>query len=98
MTFSKYPIAALALASAGLLSAGGAQAASDTLVYCTVASPESFNPQLASSGPTFIATSQVLYNRLVTLRESDKTPLLRWPPNGASARTARSTPLPCARA
>ncbi|MGP2690802.1 ABC transporter substrate-binding protein, partial [Serratia nevei] len=74
MTFSKHPIAALALASAGLLSAGSALAASDALVYCTVASPESFNPQLSSSGPTFIATSQVLYNRLVTLRESDKTP------------------------
>lgn len=74
MTFSKHPIAALALAGCGLLSAGGALAASDALVYCTVASPESFNPQLSSSGPTFIATSQVLYNRLVTLRESDKTP------------------------
>lgn len=98
MTFLKHPIAGLALAGIGLLSAGGALAASDALVYCTVASPESFNPQLSSSGPTFIATSQVLYNRLVTLRESDKTPPLRWPPSGASARTARPTPLPCARA
>ncbi len=74
MTFLKHPIAGLVLAGCGLLSAGGALAASDALVYCTVASPESFNPQLSSSGPTFIATSQVLYNRLVTLRESDKTP------------------------
>jgi ABC-type transport system substrate-binding protein len=74
LTFLKHPIAGLALAGCGLLSAGGALAASDALVYCTVASPESFNPQLSSSGPTFIATSQVLYNRLVTLRESDKTP------------------------
>ncbi|QKJ88659.1 ABC transporter substrate-binding protein [Paramixta manurensis] len=48
-------------------------AANDTLIYCTVASPESFNPQLASSGPTFIATSQMLYNRLVILKDSDKT-------------------------
>ncbi len=64
----------LLLAGTGLLTAGNALAASDTLVYCTVASPESFNPQLSSSGTTFIATSQVLYNRLLTLRESDKTP------------------------
>ncbi|HGM6860486.1 TPA: ABC transporter substrate-binding protein [Serratia rubidaea] len=64
----------LLLAGASLLSANNALAASDTLIYCTVASPESFNPQLSTSGPTFIATSQMLYNRLVTLRGSDKTP------------------------
>ncbi|PKH26253.1 ABC transporter substrate-binding protein [Enterobacterales bacterium CwR94] len=56
------------------LSTSAAVAADDTLIYCTVASPESFNPQLSTSGPTFVATSQVLYNRLVTLRDSDKTP------------------------
>jgi ABC-type transport system substrate-binding protein len=49
--------------------AGGAAwaAGNDTLVYCSEASPESFNPQIASSGPSFVASSQVLYNRLITL-------------------------------
>ncbi len=70
----KQSTAGLLLAGTGLLTTGSALAATDTLVYCTVASPESFNPQLSSSGTTFIATSQVLYNRLLTLRESDKTP------------------------
>ena len=90
--------AGLLLAGAGLLTAGHALAASDTLVYCTVASPESFNPQLSSSGTTFIATSQVLYNRLLTLRESDKTPAPSLATSGPSARMAKPTPLRCARA
>lgn len=73
MIFARKNLAVLVAGT--LLCAGGAQAAdNDTLIYCTVASPESFNPQLATSGPTFIASSQMLYNRLVTLRDSDKTP------------------------
>ncbi|WP_075180931.1 ABC transporter substrate-binding protein [Pantoea sp. 1.19] len=59
---------------ATLLPAGSALAAKDTLIYCSPASPEAFNPQLATSGPTFVATSQVMFNRLVVLRDSDKTP------------------------
>ncbi|MEX0633529.1 hypothetical protein M8494_21760 [Serratia ureilytica] len=67
MTFSKYPIAALAL-RAGLLSAGGAQAA--PIRWCTAPSPRRNRSTRSSPAPwpTFIATSQVLYNRLVTLR------------------------------
>ncbi len=46
-----------------------------TLVYCSEASPESFNPQIASSGPTFVASSQTLYNRLVTFSPQDNSPI-----------------------
>lgn len=35
------------------------------LVYCSEGSPESFNPQLASSGTSFDAVARTLYNRLV---------------------------------
>lgn len=62
---------------AGLLLLTSVTAVADnhSLVYCAAASPETFNPQLSTSGPTFIATAQVLYNRLVTLRDSDKVPV-----------------------
>ncbi|MGE4132939.1 MAG: ABC transporter substrate-binding protein [Bdellovibrionales bacterium] len=39
--------------------------AEKTFVYCSEASPKTFNPQLAEDGATFNATSQMLYNRLV---------------------------------
>jgi len=65
----------LALALSTLLPASAAFAASnDTLIYCSEASPESFNPQIASSGPSFVASSQVLYNRLVTFDPVKNTP------------------------
>ncbi len=57
----------LALLLSALLPAGAAGPQAMTLsVYCSEASPESFNPQIASSGPSFVASSQVLYNRLVS--------------------------------
>ncbi|HVK60910.1 MAG TPA: ABC transporter substrate-binding protein [Bdellovibrionales bacterium] len=39
--------------------------AAKTFVYCSEASPSSFNPQLATDGPTFNASSRPIYNRLV---------------------------------
>lgn len=42
-----------------------AQAAMKTFVYCSEASPSTFNPQLATDGPTFNASSRPIYNRLV---------------------------------
>ncbi len=39
--------------------------AEKTFVYCSEASPSTFNPQMADDGPTFNASSQMLYNRLV---------------------------------
>ncbi len=41
------------------------QVEAKTLVYCSEASPEGFNPQLYTSGTTFDASSHPLYNRLV---------------------------------
>lgn len=40
----------------------------DVLVYCSEGSPETFNPQLSTSGVTFDATSRTLYNQLVELK------------------------------
>ena len=40
-------------------------ASAATLVYCSEASPEGFNPSLYTSGTTFDASSRQLFNRLV---------------------------------
>jgi dipeptide transport system substrate-binding protein len=39
--------------------------AAKTFVYCSEASPKTFNPQLGTDGPTFNASSRPVYNRLV---------------------------------
>ena len=39
------------------------------LVYCSEASPQSFNPQLVTSGTTFDASSKPIYNRLVDFKK-----------------------------
>ncbi len=39
--------------------------ANKTFVYCSEGSPSTFNPQLGTDGPTFNATSRILYDRLV---------------------------------
>ena len=39
--------------------------AAKTLVYCSEGSPEGFNPSLYTSGTTFDASAQTIYNRLV---------------------------------
>lgn len=41
--------------------------ASQTLLYCSEGSPDTFNPQLVTSGTTIDAVSQQLYNRLVKI-------------------------------
>lgn len=87
----------LALLLSALLPAGAAWAAgNDTLVYCSEASPESFNPQIASSGPSFVASSQVLYNRLVSF---DPVKIRRSVAGHrvASLRMAKPGPLLCVR-
>ncbi len=45
-----------------------------TLLYCSEGSPETFNPQLVTSGTTIDAVSQQIYNRLV--RINSKTGLV----------------------
>lgn len=62
---SVLPLALMALIS-------GCKPASDAtalngLVYCTEGSPESFNPQLVTSGTTIDAISQQLYDRLLDI-------------------------------
>ena len=53
----------LALALAALLAPEAH--AQKTLVYCSEASPEGFNPQLFTAGTTFDASSRAIYNTLV---------------------------------
>ncbi|MGL4674767.1 MAG: ABC transporter substrate-binding protein, partial [Wohlfahrtiimonas sp.] len=57
----RYLISALALSLMG-----GVQA--QTLVYCSEASPESFNPQLVTSGTSNAASSSTVYNRLLEFK------------------------------
>ena len=44
-----------------------------SLVYCVEGSPESFNPQIISSGTTVDATANQLYNRLITFSTKDNS-------------------------
>ena len=59
-------IAGLASAVALLLGVPGAAAA--PLVYCAVAEPEGFDPAPYTLAPTFEASAQVLYDRLLTFQ------------------------------
>lgn len=40
----------------------------ELLVYCSEGSPDSFNPQLVTSGTSYDATANILYNQLVTYK------------------------------
>jgi len=42
--------------------------AAKTFVYCSEGSPSTFNPQLATDGPTFNASSRVIYNGLIEFK------------------------------
>ncbi|MBL4941032.1 MAG: ABC transporter substrate-binding protein [Colwellia sp.] len=44
-----------------------------SIIYCAEGSPETFNPQLVTSGTTIDATSNQLYNRLITYQGKDNT-------------------------
>lgn len=46
----------------------GASVKDDVLVYCSEGSPETFNPQLSTSGTTFDASARPLFNRLVEFK------------------------------
>lgn len=45
----------------------------DVLIYCSEASPETFNPQLSISGITLDATSKIIYDQLVAFNPDDLT-------------------------
>lgn len=86
----------LALALSALLPVSAAWAENkDTIIYCSEASPESFNPQIASSGPSFVASSQTLYNRLINFDPVKTRRCLLWPSRGPFRQTAKHTRLPC---
>jgi cationic peptide transport system substrate-binding protein len=44
-----------------------------SIIYCSEGTPESFNPQLVTSGTTIDATSNQLYNRLIEFNPTDNT-------------------------
>lgn len=50
------------------LALGLGNSSAQSLVYCSEASPESFNPQLVSSGSAFDASAVPVYNRLVEFK------------------------------
>lgn len=60
-------ITKLLLASAFVVGLAGA-ASAKTLVYCSEASPEGFDPGLYTAGTTFDAASRTVYNRLVEFK------------------------------
>ena len=47
--------------------------ATKIFVYCSEASPSSFNPQLATDGTTYNASSGMIYNRLVEFKPGETT-------------------------
>ncbi|MYZ47918.1 ABC transporter substrate-binding protein [Propylenella binzhouense] len=66
MTFQRTLKSALLGASLVALLAGAASA--KTLVYCSEASPEGFDPALYTAGTTFDAASRTVYNRLLEFK------------------------------
>lgn len=44
-----------------------------SIIYCSEGTPESFNPQLVTSGTTIDATSNQLYNRLIEFNPTDNS-------------------------
>ncbi len=71
----------LALLLSALLPAGAARPQAMTL-WSTAQKPLGVlqSARIASSGPSFVASSQVLYNRLVSFDPVKNTPIRRWPP------------------
>jgi len=45
----------------------------NSIIYCSEGSPESFNPQTVTSGTTIDATSNQLYNRLISFKGEQNT-------------------------
>jgi dipeptide transport system substrate-binding protein len=55
----------IALLGAAMCAVLAGPAGAKTLVFCSEASPEGFNPQLYTAGTTFDASSRTIYSRLV---------------------------------
>ncbi|MBE2898983.1 ABC transporter substrate-binding protein [Pasteurellaceae bacterium 20609_3] len=58
----------LSLTAVALAVAVNAHAENKTLVYCSEASPSSFNPQLVTDGASIDASGQAIYNRLTEFK------------------------------
>lgn len=58
-------VALSAVAGFAVLANPGTPAHAKTLVYCSEANPEGFNPSLFTAGTTFDASSRQIFNRLV---------------------------------
>ncbi|MCW4113744.1 ABC transporter substrate-binding protein [Aurantimonas sp. MSK8Z-1] len=56
------------LAASAIALTLGSAASAKTLVYCSEASPEGFDPALYTAGTTFDAASRTVYNRLVEFK------------------------------
>jgi len=50
-----------------------ASLSANSIIYCSEGSPETFNPQLVTSGVTIDATSKQLYNRLIAFSSDDNS-------------------------
>ncbi|GAA4357276.1 ABC transporter substrate-binding protein [Kangiella marina] len=61
-------LAALACCSCAPSDNEKADDAKDLLVYCSEGSPDGFNPQLVTSGTSYDATANIIYNQLVTYK------------------------------
>lgn len=46
-------------------------AEAETFVYCSEGSPSTFNPQLATDGPSIVASANTIYDRLLAFRKED---------------------------
>ncbi|AXO15916.1 MAG: peptide ABC transporter substrate-binding protein [Thalassospira sp. Nap_22] len=69
--FVKVALGAGLLAATAL--AAPTAASAKTLVYCSEASPEGFNPSLYTAGTTFDASSRQVFNRLVQFKRGTTT-------------------------
>lgn len=63
-TIARFALLTFAMAATAVALVQAAEAATKTLVYCSEGSPSTFNPQMATDGPTFNASSRTIYNRL----------------------------------
>lgn len=53
--------------------ANNEQLSQNSLIYCAEGSPETFNPQLVTSGTTIDATANQIYNRLISFSRKDNS-------------------------
>ena len=58
----------LACLLAGCNDGGKLSLSQRSIIYCSEGSPETFNPQLSTSGTTSDATSKILYNNLIVFK------------------------------